>query len=319
MSTRTILLAGGTGTMGRILQQHFLGQGWDVIVLTRHPQRHSARGVTFLPWDGRNVGAWAERLARTDVVVNLAGRSVDCRYNARNKAAILNSRVDATHALGLAIARCTTPPSLWINLSSATVYRHAEDRAMDEDTGEPGTDFSPQVVLAWEKAFFAHQRAGVRQVAVRCAMVFSPLGGAFPRFRQLVRLGLGGHHGPGTQYVSWVHEADVAAFFQWVIDTPQVEGLINLAAPAPLPERELMRMLRERLKPLLHLPIAGWMLPIGAWLMRTEVELVAKSRRVVPTRALALGFRFTHPGLDTALDALCERTGPTPAPEPVNS
>jgi uncharacterized protein (TIGR01777 family) len=305
MNKRTILLAGGTGTMGRILQQHFAGHGWDVVVLTRHPRRHSAAGITFLPWDGRNIGAGAERLEGAEVVVNLAGRSVDCRYNARNKAAILNSRVDATNALGLAIARCTTPPKLWVNLSSATVYRHAEDRAMDEATGELGTDFSPQVVLAWENAFLAHARPGVRQVAVRCAMVFSPHGGAFPRFRQLVRMGLGGHHGPGTQYVSWVHEADVAGFFQWLIDTPKVEGIINLAAPRPVPERDLMRALRARLRPPFHFAIATWMLPIGAWLMRTEVELVIKSRRVVPTRALALGYQFTHTDVNTALDGLC--------------
>lgn len=176
---------------------------------------------------------------------------------------------------------------------------------MDEATGELGTDFSPQVVLAWEKAFLAHERPGVRQVAVRCAMVFSPHGGAFPRFRQLVRMGLGGHHGPGTQYVSWVHEADVAGFFHWLIDTPQVDGLINLAAPHPVPERELMRALRARLRPPFHFAIAAWMLPIGAWLMRTEVELVIKSRRVVPTRALAMGYRFTHTDVNSALDDLC--------------
>lgn len=309
MNKRTILMAGGTGTMGRILQKHFVGCGWNVLVLSRHPERHAAKGITFLAWDGRTLGTWAEQLEHTDVVVNLAGRSVDCRYNERNKAEILNSRVEATHALGLAIARCDTPPPLWINLSSATVYRHAEDRPMDEDTGELGTDFSPQVVLAWEKAFFTHERVGVRQVAVRCAMVFGPHGGAFPRFRQLVRLGLGGHHGPGTQYVSWVHEADVARFFQWLIDTPQVNGIINLAAPAPLPERDLMRHLRTRLKPLFHFPIASWMLPIGAWSMRTEVELVIKSRRVLPTRALQLGYAFQYPSIGPALDDLIGRAG----------
>lgn len=307
---KTILLAGGTGTMGRILQDHFVKHGWRVIVLTRQPDRHTKDGVTFLPWDGRNPGAWTRELEHADVVVNLAGRSVDCRYNTRNKAAILNSRVDATHALGQAIERCTTPPKLWINLSSATVYRHAEDRAMDEATGELGTDFSPQVVLAWEKAFFAHPRPGVRQVAVRCAMVFSKQGGVFPRFRQLVRIGSGGQHGPGSQYLSWVHEADVAGFFHWLIDTPQAEGIINLAAPEPLPERDLMRHLRERLRPLLHINTPAWMLPIGAWLMRTEAELVLKSRRVVPTRALQLGFRFQYPRIGPALDALCAKAQP---------
>lgn len=300
-----IILAGGTGTMGLILQHHFAEQGNDVVVLTRRPTLRQHPRSRMVQWDGRTAGAWCAELDGADVVINLAGRSVDCRYSPANKAAILNSRVDATHALGSAIAACTAPPALWINLSSATVYRHAEDRPMDEDTGELGTDFSPQVVLAWEKAFFAQPRPGVRQVAVRCAMVFSPLGGAFPRFQQLVRMGLGGHHGPGTQYVSWVHQADVANFFQWLIDTPKVEGLINLAAPTPLPERALMEHLRHRMQPWAHVNIPAWMLPIGAFLLGTEVELVLKSRRVVPTKALALGYRFLHADINTALDDLC--------------
>ncbi|MCB0810869.1 MAG: TIGR01777 family oxidoreductase [Flavobacteriales bacterium] len=299
-----IVLAGGTGTMGRILQRHFVAQGWRVTVLTRRPEAHSRDEVSFVHWDGRSVGPWSALLDSADVLVNLAGRSVDCRYTEHNKAAILNSRVDATNALGLAMDECTTPPTLWINLSSATVYRHAEDREMDEETGELGRDFSPQVVLAWEKAFFGHQRNGLRQVAVRCAMVFSHEGGAFPRFVQLVKAGLGGHHGPGTQYVSWVHEADVARFFQWVIDTSAIHGVINLAAPCPVTDRTLTRALRERIRPLVALPTPVPLLHLGSFVLRTEVELVLKSRRVVPMRALYHGFAFTHPTLANALDEL---------------
>ena len=209
-----IILAGGTGTMGLILQHHFAERGDEVIVLTRDPERKHHPRVRMVGWDGRRPGDWCRELDGAHVVINLAGRSVDCRYTAKNKALILSSRVDATHALGKAIAACEKPPALWVNMSSATVYRHAEDRPMDEATGELGRDFSPEVVLAWEKAFFSHPRAGVRQVAVRCAMVFSRHGGAFPRFAQLTRFGLGGHHASGTQYVSWVHEADVRGFFQ---------------------------------------------------------------------------------------------------------
>jgi len=307
MKDQTILLAGGTGTMGRILQDHFVKHGYRVVVLTRDPARHQRPGVTFLRWDGRTIGNWAQELEGATAAINLAGRSVDCRYNARNKALILDSRVDATNVLGLAIARCITPPSLWINLSTATIYRHAEDRAMDEATGEIGSGFSVNVANAWEKTFFEHTRAGVRQVAVRCAMVFSPHGGAFPRFTQLTRIGLGGHHGTGTQYVSWVHEADVAAFFQWLIDTPAVDGVINLAAPNPVPETDLMKALRDRIKPLAHFDVPAWMLPFGAILMRSETELVLKSRRVVPTRALALGYRFHHSTIETALDDLLRK------------
>jgi uncharacterized protein (TIGR01777 family) len=307
MKKQTILLAGGTGTMGRILQDHFVKQGFRVLVLTRDPAKHKRTGVTFLHWDGRTIGDWASELEGATAVINLAGRSVDCRYNARNKALILNSRVDATKVLGKAIAGRTVPPGLWINLSTATIYRHAEDRPMDEATGEIGTGFSIDVAQAWEKAFFDHAHAGVRQVAVRCAMVFSPHGGALPRFTLLTRMGLGGHHGSGRQYVSWVHETDVAAFFQWLIDTPDVNGVINLAAPNPLPETALMKALRERLKPVVHVNVPAWMLPFGALLMGSETELVMKSRRVVPTRALALGYRFHHTTIGTALDDLLRK------------
>ena len=299
-----IILAGGTGTMGLILQRHFAERGDEVVVLTRHPERRQHPEARMVGWDGRNLRDRSDELDGADVVINLAGRSVDCRYTARNKALILNSRVDATHALGKAIDACRKPPPIWINMSSATVYRHAEDRPMDEATGEPGNDFSPQVVLAWEKAFFDHHRAGVRKIAVRCAMVFSHHGGAFPRFTQLARFGLGGHHASGRQFVSWVHEADVRGFFQWLIDTPQVEGTINLAAPHPLPEHELMRGLRDRIRPWAAFNVPTWMLTLGAFLLRTETELVLKSRRVVPTRALGLGYRFAHERVDTALDEL---------------
>lgn len=175
---------------------------------------------------------------------------------------------------------------------------------MDEATGELGNDFSPQVVLAWEKAFFSQRFEGVRQVAVRCAMVFSRHGGAFPRFEQLTRFGLGGHHASGRQFVSWVHEADVRGFFQWLIDIPKTEGIINLSAPHPLPEHDLMRGLRKHVRPWVAFNVPKWMLTIGAFFLRTETELVLKSRRVVPTRALGLGYRFAHERIDTALDAL---------------
>jgi uncharacterized protein len=305
---RKIILAGGTGTMGRILQKHFADQGDEVVVLTRQPRTQDPR-VRMVQWDAVNVGTWCSELEGADVLINLAGRSVDCRYTNANRTAILESRVHATRCLGQAAAQCPHPPRVWINLSSATVYRHAEDRAMDEDTGELGTDFSPQVVLAWEKEFFAHADPRIRQVAVRCAMVFAEHGGALPRFVQLVRMGLGGHHGNGRQYVSWVHEADVARFFQWLIASPQVEGIINLAAPNPLPERDLMHLLRERVKHLVAFNIPEWMLGLGAFFLRTETELVLKSRRVIPARAQKLGFRFEYPKMNAALDNLMQATG----------
>lgn len=299
-----IMLAGGTGTIGRILQEHFAALGHDVVVLTRRPGIKQHPKARVLAWDGRARGAWWNELEGADALINLAGRSVDCRYTPENKAAILNSRLESTHALGEAMLTIESPPPLWVNLSSATVYRHAEDRPMDEDTGELGDDFSPQVVKAWESEFFRHRRAGVRQAAVRCAIVLSSRGGAFPRYAQLVRCGLGGCHGNGRQYVSWVHEADAARFIQWLIDTPEAEGILNLAAPNPVPERELLKAMRARLYPLLALPTPEWMVRIGARLIGTEPELVLKSRRAIPARALRMGFAFRYSTLDSALEDL---------------
>jgi uncharacterized protein (TIGR01777 family) len=304
----TIILAGGTGTMGRILQEHFVRQGNRVVVLTRDPGHHHRPGVAFLPWDGRTLGPWASELEGARAVINLAGRSVDSRYTARNRALILRSRVDATRVLGEAVRQCTVPPALWINMSTATIYRHAEDRAMDEATGEIGSGFSVDVAQRWERSFFEQHRPGVRQVAVRCAMVFSPYGGAFPRFAQLTRMGLGGRHGSGDQYMSWVHEADVSRFFQWLVDTPEVHGIINLSAPAPVRDHVLLSDLRRHIKPVVALPTPEWMLGIGAFFLRTETELVLKSRRVVPTRAVQLGFTFQYPTITSALDELFARS-----------
>ncbi len=290
--------------MGKILQQHFAELGYDVVVLSRSPKTKSATGIRHMHWDASSIGPWAKELESAKAVINLAGRSVDCRYTAKNKALILNSRVNATRVLGDAIAACTTPPETWINLSSATVYRHAEDRPQDEFTGELGTDFSPGIVKAWEKEFFCHTLKGVRQVAVRSAIVLSNQGGAWPMYVGITKAGLGGAHGSGNQFVSWIHEEDVKHFFNWIIDTPTVEGIIDLASPNPLPQRAFMEQIRQHTKPIFHINAPVWMLTIGAFFMGTETELILKSRQVIPTKALQLGYIFKHAHIGGAMTQL---------------
>jgi uncharacterized protein len=297
-----IVISGGSGQVGHILARHFHAQGHCVTVLSRRPQPASWRVVT---WDGLTPGGWISDLEGSDVCINLAGRSVNCRYMAENRHLIYASRIQSTLLLNQVIASLQYPPRLWINASTATIYRHALDRAMDEASGElggnePGApdtwNFSIQVAKAWEQAFFSIPTPLTRKVAARSAMTFSPdRGGVFDVFSSLVRHGLGGTQGPGTQFVSWIHEADFARAIDLLITREEFTGVVNLASPNPIPNRAFMQALRAAWGARIGLPIQRWMMEIGTFLLRTESELVLKSRRVVPGRLLDAGFQFRFP------------------------
>ncbi|HJZ97870.1 MAG TPA: TIGR01777 family oxidoreductase [Candidatus Solibacter sp.] len=297
-----ILIPGGSGQIGRILARHFHERGDSVTVLARRP---TPAPWTTLIWDGETLGAWARALHTTDIVINLAGRSVDCRYTPAGRRAILNSRVHSTQLLGEAIAQSAHPPALWMNASTATIYRHALDRPMDELTGELGGNepnapdtwrFSIDVATAWERAFTAAETPRTRKIALRSAMVMSPSpGGVFDVLLRLVRFGLGGAAGNGDQFVSWIHDRDFTRALEFLIAHEDLSGAINLASPNPLPNRDFMRALREANRTSIGLPAATWMLEIGALFLRTETELILKSRRVIPTRLLQAGFEFQFP------------------------
>jgi len=294
-----IILAGGSGFIGKALAGRFTAQGDKVVILSRR-KFEEAEGFTSLLWDGKSLGPWAAVLEGTDLLINLAGKSVNCRYNDRNKKAILDSRIDATRILGKAVQQAKAPPSLWINLSTATIYRHAEDRPMDEESGEIGSGFSVDVATAWEKAFFEDDTLKTRKVALRSAIVLGKGGGVFIPFKNLVKFGLGGIQGSGKQMFSWVHEED---FFEIIrfIQRGSLEGLVNVSSPNPLPNVEVMKVFRAALKMPFGLPSSEWLLRIGAWLIRTEPELLLKSRWILPTRLKNAGYVFKFPEFSEAL------------------
>lgn len=308
-----IVIPGGSGQIGQILARHFIASGDDVVVLTRSD---CAAGRAVL-WDGRAVGEWARELEGADAVINLTGRSVDCRYTPANRAAIINSRVDSTRAIGVAIAQCAAPPKVWMNASTSTIYRHALDRPMDEIDGELGGSergvpetwhFSIDVAKRWEEAFFTADVPGTRRIALRSSMTMSPdRGGVFDTLLGLVRAGLGGSAGDGRQFVSWIHDHDFIAAIRFLLARPDLDGCINVTAPNPLPNREFMAELRRAWGQPIGLPAAEWMLEIGAIFLRTETELILKSRRVVPTRLLQAGFAFKFPDWPAAAADLCSR------------
>jgi uncharacterized protein len=309
MITRRIILAGGSGFLGGVLAKYFCALGWEVLVLTR---RTRVRGddVKEVAWDGKALGNWEAIVDGADVVINLTGKSVDCRYNEPDRRAIINSRVDSTRVLGEAIARCQQPPSLWLNSSSATIYRHTFDTPMDE-TGETGAtpeakdEFSIEVIRLWERVFDEAQTPNTRKVALRTAMVLGHArNSVYPVMRRLVKFGLGGRMGSGRQFVSWIHQEDFCRAIEWLIAHQEISGAVNVCAPNPLPNAEMMKRFRKLCGVAFGLPATEWMLEVGAFVLRTETELIIKSRRVVPGRLLASGFKFQYPDFPGALQSL---------------
>jgi uncharacterized protein len=309
-----LLLPGGSGQVGTILARYFHARGHDVVVLSRAPKAAPWRTVR---WDGKTLGLWAAELEGADAVIHLSGRSVNCRYTPENRKEIIESRTVPTELLGRAIAAAKCPPRIWMNASTSTFYRHALDRAQDEFTGELGDlpsergtrepadlpetwSFSIEVALRWEHAFHAVETPRTDKIALRSSMVMSPdAGGVFSVLSGLVKVGLGGTEGPGTQYVSWMHEQDYCRAIELLLERPEIaqatHGVVNMTAPGPLPNREFLRELRRAWGVPIGLPAASWMLEVGAVFMKTETELILKSRRVVPGVLLQHGFEFAFP------------------------
>lgn len=309
-----IILPGGSGQFGTILARSFLGDGHEVVVLSRRPAPAPWRVVG---WDAQSLGVWATEIDGADVVINLSGRSVNCRYTPDNRRAILDSRVQSTRVVGEAIANAKRPPGVWLQACTATIYAHRYDAPNDEHTGILGGSeahapdtwrFSIDVATAWERALDEARTPQTRKVALRSAMTMSPdRQGVFDVMLGLVRLGLGGRAGDGRQFVSWIHDLDFVRALRHIIRRNGLSGPINLAAPNPVPNSDFMRVLCEASGIKLGLPASRWMLEVGALLLQTETELVLKSRRVVPGRLLNDGFIFDFPTWPEAAADLCRR------------
>ncbi|MFC7819329.1 TIGR01777 family oxidoreductase [Streptomyces sp. NPDC057367] len=317
-----IVIPGGTGQVGAVLKRALAGAGHEVVILTRRPRREGE-----VQWDGRTLGPWTAAVDGSDAVINLAGRSVSCRYTAANLREMMDSRVGSTRVVGAAIAGAARPPRVWLQMSTATVYAHRFDAPNDEATGviggtEPGVPdywaYSVEIAKAWEQAQQQAETPATRKVALRSAMVMSPdPGGVFSVLLGLARLGLGGSVAGGAQYVSWIHEHDFVRAVEFLIDRGDMAGPVNLAAPHPLPQRAFMRTLRSEWGAPVGIPATKWMAEVGAIALRTDTELLLKSRRVVPGRLVKAGFDFQYAQWPQAADELVrrvrERVGRGPA------
>ncbi len=309
-----IVIPGGSGYVGTVLARAFHQQGDEVVVLSRTPANKPWRTVA---WDGETLGEWVTEFEAADAIINLAGQSVNCRYTTENRRIITESRLKSTKVVGQAIAQAWTPPRVWLQASTATIYAHRYDAPNDEATGiiggaEPNVPdtwrFSIEVATGWERVFHESPIPNTRRVAMRSAIVMHPDSGSpFDILMRLVRLGLGGQSGDGKQYVSWIHEADFVRAVMWLIQHDELEGPVNLASPNPLPNADFMRALRSARGVPFGLPASQWMLELGAFLAQSETELILKSRRVVPTKLVDSGFTFQFPNWPEAARELCAR------------
>ena len=289
---KKIVLAGGTGFIGKYFAKKFKGLGYQVIIISRNN--------THIQWD--NKSEIENALNGADMLINLAGKSVNCRYNQKNKYEILRSRTATTKILGEAILNCENPPALWINSSTATIYRHAMDKPMIETDGEIGTGFSVDVATNWEKSFFDFQLPNTRQIALRMAIILGEGGGVMEPFVNLVRFGLGGKQGSGKQMFSWLHIEDLFNIILFLQKEKELSGVFNCSAPNPIDNATLMSSLRKTMKVNIGLPSPKWILKMGAMLIGTETELILKSRWVIPDRLTKVGYQFKFPFIDGALE-----------------
>ena len=310
-----IVIPGGSGQVGTVLARAFHKRGDEVVVLSRKPIKAPWRGVQ---WDGETLGEWVSEIEGADALINLAGQSVNCRYDNHNRQIIKDSRLKSTKVIGEAIVQAWKPPRVWLQASTATIYAHRYEAANDEATGIIGGSepiapdtwrFSIEVATSWERALKESPTPNTRRVAMRTAIVMHPdPGSPFDILLRLVRLGLGGQAGDGRQYMSWIHGRDLVRAVLWLIEHDELEGPVNLASPNPLTNAEFMRALRSAWGMPFGLPATEWMLELGAFVLQSETELILKSRRVVPAKLLQSGFRFEFPTWPEAARDLCARS-----------
>lgn len=300
---KKLVIAGGSGFLGDALISYFGNKFDEYVVLSRNPKPNKGN-VKNVVWDAKTIGDWSQHLEGADCVINLCGRSIDCRFTKKNKALILSSRIDSTTVLGQAIAGCKTPPKIWMNASAAAFYGYSDDKIMTELDAENGSGFFNDVVKAWEKAFNDAKTPATRKIRLRISMVMGRKSGVFPVLSKLCKFFLGGTMGSGKQFVSWIHETDFCRFVDWLIENKNASGAYNFAAPTPIRNKDMMQAYRKALRVPFGLPAATWMLEIAAFFIRTETDLILKSNKVISDRAKKEGFNFKFNNMEECLKDL---------------
>jgi uncharacterized protein len=299
---KKLIITAGTGFLGQFLVNHFKNTFQEIVILTRG-KSEVKNNIKYIHWDAKTLTGWETELENADVLINLAGKSVDCRYTPENKKEILDSRIDSTAILNEAVLGCKNAPKHWLNSSTSTIYRFSLDKQMDEASGEIGDDFSMNVAKTWEKTFFEVETRRTLKTALRTSIVLGKNGGAFVPIKTLAKIGFGGKQGKGNQYISWIHEYDFACALEFIIKN-QMTGVVNIVSPKPITNKDFMAILRKTIKIPFGIPIPEFLLKMGAKIIKTETELVLKSRNVNPKRLLESGFTFQFDTLEKAIKNL---------------
>ncbi|TCI85182.1 TIGR01777 family oxidoreductase [Tenacibaculum sp. M341] len=285
-----IVIAGGTGYLGELLTNYYKKEKKNQIYILTRKQKLNSGNVHYLQWNGKTKGYWTSLLEHTDVLINLTGKSVNCRYTKENKEEIYQSRLQSTALLCEIVQELAFPPKVFIQSSSATIYRHSEDVQMTEEKGEIGIDFSMDVCKKWEEVFNNYEFSKTKKIITRTSIVLGSNGGAFPIMKKMTKLGLGGKQGKGNQFISWITEKDYIKAIDFLMT--KKSGVYNICVPNPIRNKEFQKELRKKIKAPFGLSATKWMLKIGAKIIGTETELLLKSRNVYPEKLLDLGFEF---------------------------
>ena len=299
---KKLVIAAGTGFLGNVLVKYFKEKVEEIVILTRGKTKTQGN-IKYVNWDAKTFNGWEAELENADVLINLTGKSVNCRYNERNKNEIMASRINSTAILDKAVLQCQNPPKHWLNSSTATIYKGSYHRQMTEQAGEKGFDFSMKVARAWEKVFFKTETPHTLKTALRTSIVLGKSGGAYPMLRKLAKIGMGGKQGNGRQFVSWIHEEDFARAVEFIINR-QLEGVINVVSRTPVRNKNFMAAIAKCLKTPFAIPINKLFLELGAKIIGTETELILKSRNVIPERLNQAGFSFKYKTVEEALYSL---------------
>lgn len=293
-----LIIAAGTGFLGQVLVNHFKNKFEEIVILTRGKSQ-TIDGIKYVNWNAKTFSGWENELEGATALINLAGKSVDCRYTKENKREILLSRIESTRVLNKAVLNCVTPPKHWLNSSTATIYRFSLDKEMDETTGEIGNDFSINVALSWEKAFFKTETPNTLKTALRTSIVLGKKGGALIPLKTLAKIGFGGKQGKGNQFISWIHEDDFANAIDFILQKEMI-GIVNLVSSKPIRNADFMKKLQRAVGFPFGIPLNTFLLKIGAFFIRTQPELVLKSRNVIPKRLVESGFKFKFDNIEVA-------------------